>query len=270
MALEFYKRRFRIPSKRVQYILAFTALLLAIVLVFSWMSIRRNIEEMQDSASGTSSSPADSNVYTAEDEGRLLVVINAENSLKFFVIHTDPANSSITVTTMPEQAVTVDGLSLTPLYQKHGAAYIVNRITTLTDQPLRHYAVFTAENAGKWFARLGDELLFTLNEDIVIHDENGISATLSAGEQTLTATQATTLLCNPNTNDKLVAELVAEMLKQHLHSGRNLTADFSYLANIALTSLRIGDFNAYHNKLTYLAEQNQHGATTITAQVFVK
>ncbi len=269
MALEFYKRRFRMPSKRMQYVLAFTALLLALALVFCWMMIRHKMDEMQG---GDSSDDASSNVstvaYTAEDEAYLLLIVEEETGAHFILVHADPANRAIRVAGVPESAFTVDGLTLTPLYQKHGAAYVVNQLATLADRPLRHYAALTRTNTEKWFARLGNDLMLTLEEDVVLTDENGTQTTLTAGEHTLNAPQTTALLCRPDAAEKLRAEVIAAMLRQYLVSGRNLSADFSNLANIAQTDLRIGDFTGYRERLVYLAEQNASGSCAITAQAF--
>ncbi len=269
MALEFYKRRFRMPSKRMQYVLAFTALLLALALVFCWMMIRHKMDEMQDGASSDDASPNVSTItYTTEDEAHLLLIVEEENTARYILVHADPANSAICVTGVPENAITVDGLSLTPLYQKHGAAYVVNQLAGLTDRPLRHYAAITRANAEKWFARLGNDLMLTLEEDVVLADENSAQTTLTAGEHTLNAPQTTAVLCHPAAAEKLRAEVIAAMLRQYLQSGRNLSADFSYLANMAQTDLRIGDFTGYRDRLVYLAEQNSSGSCSITTQAF--
>lgn len=269
MALEFYKRRFRMPSKRMQYVLAFTALLLTLALVFCWMVIRHKMDETQGgTSSDDSSSTASSIAYTAEDEAHLLLVVEDEDSARFILVHADPANSAIRVMAVPENTLAVDGLSLTPLYQKHGAAYIVDQLAKLIGQPLRHYAAVTADSAEKWFARLGGDLAFMLDEAVVITDEGGVQSTLNAGEHTLSAAQATALLCHPTASEDLRAKIIAAMLRQYLHSGRNLTADFSYLANMAQTGLRIGDFNSYRDRLVYLAEQNTNGSCAIKSQAF--
>ncbi len=269
MALEFYKRRFRMPSKRMQYVLAFTALLLALALVFCWMMIRHKMDEMQgDASSDDASSNVSTITYTAEDEAHLLLIVEEENNARFILVHADPANRAIRVAGVPENALTVDGLSLTPLYQKHGAAYVVNQLATLTDRPLRHYAAVTRANTEKWFVRLGNDLMLTLEADVALADENGAQTTLTAGEHTLSAPQTTALLCHPTAAEELRAEVIAAMLRQYLQSGRNLSADFSYLANMAQTDLRIGDFTGYRERLVYLAEQNANGSCAITAQPF--
>jgi hypothetical protein len=253
----------------MQYVLAFTALLLALALVFFWMMIRHQMDEMQGGASSDdSSSNVSSIAYTAEDEAHLLLIVEEEDSARFILVHADPANSAICVTGVPENALAVDGLSLTPLYQKHGAAYVVNQLAAKSGRPLRHYAAVSRSNAEKWFARLGNDLMLTLKGDVVLTDENGAQTTLTAGEHTLSAPQTTALLCHPSATEKLRADVIVAMLRQYLQSGRNLSADFSYLANMAQTDLRIGDFTGYRDRLVYLAEQNSSGNCSIATQAF--
>lgn len=269
MALEFYKRRFRMPGKKMQYVLAFTALLLAMALVFCWMLIRHKMDEARNpTSSDDTSSATQSVVYTAEDDAHLLLIVDSGDEIQFFLTHTSPADSSIRVTAVPDDAMVKDELTLSALYRKHGAAYIVQQLAAKTTQPLRHYIAISKGNAEKWFARLGNDLTMTLGSDVVIASDNGTQTTLAAGEHVLTAPQATALLCQSSLSDELHADVIVSMLGQYLHSGRNLASDFSYLANMTQTSLRIGDFNSYRDRLTYLAEQNSNGHCTIIAQAF--
>ncbi len=269
MALEFYKRRFRIPSKRMQYILAFSALLLVLALLFSWMMIRHKLGEMQEqSASSDDSSLIQTDAFTEEDEGHLLLIVSGEDTTTFILVNTDPANNRIRVTAVAEDAVTSDGLTLTPLYQKNGPAHIVSLLASTADIPLHHYAAVTATNTERWFSRFESGVNITLPEAISLGaQENGDQQTLDAGEHTLGAGTATELLIH---DEQIGAQVIAAMLSQYFREGRNLSSDFSYLANIAQTSLRIGDFNDYRSRLVYLAEQNSLDNCQITTQVFTQ
>lgn len=270
MALEFYKRRFRIPSKRMQYVLAFSALLLVLALLFSWMTIRHKISEMQEhsTSSDNSSSVISADAFTAEDEGHLLLIISSEDATKFILVNSDPANGTIRVTAVAEDAISNDGLTLTPLYQKNGAARVVSLLASAADIPLRHYAAVTAANAERWFSRFEGGVNITLSEAISLGTpENGDQQVLDVGEHTVNAATATELLMHDN---EIGAQVIAAMLKQYFREGRNLSSDFSYLANIAQTSLRIGDFNDYRSQLVYLAEQNSLDSCLITAQIFTQ
>lgn len=270
MALEFYKRRFRIPSKRMQYVLAFSALLLVLALLFSWMMIRHKISEMQEhnASSDDSSSVVSADAYTAEDEGHLLLIVSGGDTTKFILVNTDPANNAIRVTAVAEDAVTSDNLTLTPLYQKNGAARIVSLLASAADIPLRHYAAVTTANAERWFSRFEGGVNIMLSETISLGTkENGDQQQFDAGEHALNAVTATELLIH---DEQIGAQVIAAMLKQYFREGRNLSSDFSYLANIAQTSLRIGDFNDYRSRLVYLAEQNSLDNCRITTQTFTK
>ncbi len=263
MALEFYKRRFRKPSKKVQYILAFTALLLAMALAFSWMMFRHQLEQARDEASSDDSSDSSVITYTDEDAADLLVIVNDDETARFILVHADPKNKAIRVTNLPEDAITTDGLTLTALYQKHGSGYVVSQLAARTGRPLRHYLSISRANTEKWFARLGNDLAVTLKNDIVISNESGTQNTLTAGAHTLNATQATKLILHTEGD-----EIIAAMLRQYLQSKRNLSADFSSLANLSQTSIRIGDFTGYRDKLKYLADQNSEQTCSITTQSY--
>ena len=263
MALEFYKRRFRKPSKRMQYILAFTALLLAMAMAFSWMMIRHQLEQAREETSSNDSSAVSTVTYTAEDTADLLVIVSDDETARFILVHADPANKAVRVINLPEDIITADGLTLTALYQKCGSAYIVSQLAANTGRPLRHYLTVSRADVEKWFARLGNDLTVTLKEDMVILDDSSTQNALTAGEHTLNAKQATALIFQ-NKGD----EIIAAMLRQYLQNKRNLHGDFSYLANLSHTSIRIGDFNSYRDKLEYLAEQNSEQTCSITTQTY--
>ncbi len=271
MALEFYKRRFRLPSKKTQYVLAFAALLLVLAIVLCWMKIRHNAMEMQENSTSSSNDSSDISVpvYTEQDEGHLLVIVDSEETVRFIHLHSDPANNAIHVTTVEENFANEDILTLTPLYRKFGAAKVVGLLANKMNIPLKHYAAVTATNAERWFARFENGVTMTFDNPITVNAQEGEDPlNFDAGEHTLTAVQATALLTRAD--DGIGAEVIAAMLRQYMLENRHLTSDFSYLANIAQTSLRIGDFNDYHTSLTYLAQQNSLGNCTITARTTPK
>lgn len=266
MALEFYKRRFRVPSKKMQYVLAITALLLACALVISWMVIRHKAEEARENSSSTNdaSSVVSAPAYTDEDAGYLLLIIHNEDTARFILVHSDPANNKINVSTIDENSVSENDLSLTPLYHKFGAPKVAELLAKTENIPLRHYAAVSDSAAQRWFARFEGGITVMVDSAITIpaqKEEQPLE--FEAGEQIVNATEATTLLTRAD--DFTAARVITGMLKQYLHEVRYLPTDFSYLANIAQTSLRIGDFTDYHDRLSYLAAQNTLGNCTISA-----
>lgn len=260
MALEFYKRRFRLPSKKMQYVLAIAALLIACALVFCWMIIRHKTKEARENntSSNDTSSVVSTSAYTEEDEGYLLLIINSEETSRFMLVHSDPANIKIGVTTIDENTVCENDLTLTPLYRKFGAVKVTEALAKAEEIPLKHYAVVSESATQRWFARFEGGITLVVDYAITIPAEEGQEPlNFNAGEQLVNATEATALLTRAD--DFIAARVIAGMLKQYLHEKRYLPTDFSYLANIAQTSLRIGDFNDYHTCLTYLAKQNSLG-----------
>lgn len=266
MALEFYKRRFRLPSKRMQYVLAITALLLACALVISWMVIRQKAEEARENSTTSDdvSSAISAPAYSEEDEGYLLLIINSEETSRFILVHSDPANIKISVTTIDENAVTENDLTLTPLYKKFGAVKVSELLAKTENISLKHYIALSESAAQRWFARFEGGITVMVDTPITILAQEGQEPlTFGAGEQHVNATEATALLARAD--DFTAARVIAGMLGQYLRDKRYLLTDFSYLANIAQTSLRIGDFTDYQDRLTYLAEQNSQGNCTFSS-----
>ncbi len=271
MALEFYKRRIRVPSKRMQYILAFSALLLVLALLFCWMTIRHKLDERQQNStsSDNSSSAISADAFTADDEGYLLLIIGDEDVTRFILVNADPANNAIRVTAVAEDAVTSDGMTLTPLYQKNGAARVVSLLASAADIPLRHYAAVSTANTERWFSRFEGGINMTLPESVTLgtHEE-GDDQVFEAGEHTLGSGAATDLLIKAD--GQVGVQVITAMLGQYLREGRYLSSDFSFLANIAQTSLRIGDFNDYRSCLEHLANQNTQGNCSFTTHTFAQ
>lgn len=260
MALEFRKKIFHKPKKATQYIIAFTMLLLALCLLFFWIFIRYKFEQMPAADSSTDSSAVSDSLYAAEDKANLLVIYNGNDITRFILLQADPAQKRIHITGIPRDITVDDGMTLSTVYQKSGAALVTDLLSSSLELPIHHYVAITEDKAETWFGRLESGLPYTLPEKIE-HTENDITTTLSAGKHTLSATQAVTVLNHTawqdsTLNDRVGAEIIAAMLDAYMKHGRNLQTDFSYLANLTQTSLRIGDFNDQKEKLTYLAEQN--------------
>ena len=267
MALEFYKRRFRKPGKKMQYALAISALLLALAILVVWIIIGQKLDASKSESSADSTlSTAPVDPLTAEDEGRLLLIINGEKHHRFVLVHTDPANSTIRVTTISENAITEENQTLSELYLKKGGAYVTKLIGKKVKSDVRYYAAVSAEDAEGWFTHLGDELTVKLDGEITLSDGPDKTVTLPAGENAVKPEQALALLCSDDSTDKAAAEVIAAMLRQHLRAGRNFSADFTYLSNIAQTGLRIDNYNKYADNLAYLAEKNTNGACTFLVQ----
>ena len=218
MALEFYKRRFRMPSKKMQYSLAFTALLLVLAAVIGWMLIRHKLSLIgnEDDVSDPSSSTITAEQYSADDEAHLLVILTDESITRFILIHTDPANAAITVTAIPNNAAISEGQSLSALYQKTGGARAVSAVASALNVPVRHYMAISADNTEKWCGRLENELTVTLTSPLSYPIADGTLSQLTVGEHTLNAVQTASLLSYTGTPDHAAANIVATMLRQYL------------------------------------------------------
>lgn len=260
MALEFRKRRFHKPSKKMQYALAVIALLLVLCLVFSWMMIRHKLDQMHTASSSPDDSSAVSKIeYSQEEKSNALLIYHTDETVRFMLVQADPAAKGIHLASISEE-ITLGDSTLSEIYKKEGAVQVTNALADALDLPLRHYISMSDSKAVSWFSRLENGVEITLPEKIE-YTENVVSHTLPKGKQVLDASQIKAVLGYTDWNDRarfdrVGVEIIAAMLNQYMDSDRNLTADFSQLANLVQTSLRIGDFNDSKAMLTYLAEQN--------------
>lgn len=266
MALEFYKRRFRKPGKKMQYFLAFTALLLAIATVAVWMFVRHKLS-LVGSESGESdpSAAVTGDQYTAEDEARLLLICADDTQTRFILIHTDPANAVVTVSAIIDDTATNGDTSLSALYRKSGAARAVSAVSSALNVPLKHHMVLSVANVEKCCSRLENGVELTLSVPLTYPDSNGSTIPLSVGEHTLNAQQIAALIAHTDTPDQITADILAAILRQYLRTGRHLASDFDALFNNTQTSLRIDNFREYQDALTHLAAKNAEELCSVTS-----
>ncbi len=249
MALEFYKRRFRKPGKKLQYFLAFTALLLVLASVLCWGIIRYQFEKMQEpeSSNPDNSVALPETTFTAADKGNLLFVVNGDADTHFYWLQSDPARRAAYLTTLPQNLIIDGEATLIDVYRKSGAPRAASALRSTLEIGDIHYMTVTAANAEKWYQNHKDALLFTTTQNISLRD-----TVIKAGAHPLTATQATELL---QTNDH-GGTVLATTINQYMRADCSVVAEFAALANLVHTDLRIGDLNGYREALTMLTKNN--------------
>ncbi len=253
MALEFRKRRFRKPSKKTQYFLAFAALLLVLTLVALWGLIRFKLGEMHNGNSSDDSSTSLPEIsYTADDKGNLLCIVTDEENDRFFLVQSDPARKSIHLMAIPRMLTIKNEQTLTALYRKNGAASVANALADVLQLSIKHHLTISTDNVEKWATRLDSGLNFSLKNTVTYTDENNAAIPLSAGQHTLTAAQISHLLLNDNCGTDIFVAIINQYMTNAIH----LPTEFAALSNLVQTDLRIGDFNDYREILSYLAENN--------------
>lgn len=275
MPLEFRRRRFRMPGKKGQIILAVVLLLLAAAVTAAWIVVSYQMDKAKQTASAdmpdASSEPVTA-VYTPQDAATVLLMLTDTGHERFTLVQADPAGSALRVAAVPELLAVGEDTTLVGVYRKSGAAAAVEAVQTALELPVRHYIAMTAEQAEEWLNYLENGVAVTLPEAVSFTDDRGIVLRLEAGERNLTATQAVALLrytgwSDPQTDRLFHAQIVTAMLQRYFTPERRLGTDFAALSNTCRTSLRISDFNLYREKLVYLAGQLQAdgaGLQTVT------
>lgn len=256
MPLEFRRRRFRKPGKKGQYALALLALLAVIAVVCFWVAVRLHQPSAPEEPDADSSSAEGVQADPTWEPAYLLVLITDEEAPRVVLLRSDPYKGAMQATPLPVNARVQEDTLLYALYRKQGAAAVTAALADTLEIPLQHYIAMRYDQVESWLNYLENGLVLTLPEAVQY-----ASLRLEAGEHNLTATQAVHLLQYEGWQDAARAEQIAAdalcaMLNQYLTAARYLAGDFAALSNLCRSSLRIGDFTAGKDRLTYLAEQN--------------
>ena len=257
MPLSFKKQR----SHPLPFILAFAALLLAIIglLFWIWVGFHRSAPPDPDLSQNDTSRYDESPTAI----GRCLLILDYIDDRHFMLIQSDPVQNRITVTPIPAQLTDTDGNTLNTLLSKHGSQRVTQTVASILQLSVTHYITLDADGTKSFLDDLDSGVIFTLPEAIRYTDENGSQIQLKAGEHTLSAAQTAAVLrytdwsnAAPLT-DSIVADVITAILNQYLLPGRRFDGYFASLSNAAQTDLRIDNYNAFRTTLTQLANSNQ-------------
>ncbi len=258
MSLEFRRRRFHKPGKKMQLVLASILLLIAAGFVVFWVAVRLHQPTAPtESSSDSSSDPSAVHADPDWEPTYLLLLLTDEEAPHTVLLRSDPLHASLQATPLPAAALIDGSTRLDTLYRKEGAAAVTAAVAAALDIPLQHYMALRYDEAESWLNYLENGLTLTLPEPV----RSG-ALWLEAGERSLTATQSVNLLRYTGWNtagqaETIAADAVTAMLNQYFRATRYLEGDFSALSNLCKTDLRISDFTADKARLTYLTAQNQ-------------
>lgn len=258
MPLHFGKRRRWPPSRPVQYILAFLALGLAIVVLIAWLIIGYHQDNPKPDTPNEPSSSQELEMVT--DTSRCLVILDIEGAPRFLLLHTDPVKPQITVVNIPANLKADDSL-LSATLVKNGSPRVVQAVSKALDLPLTHYITLAADGLEGFVNQFENGITYTLPENIQYTDESGATIRLDAGEHTLSGGQVKEILKYRNWKNKenqntVVVELLCALINQNMTDSFPLKAYFGLLSNYAVTDLRIDNFNAYRSALSQIAQGN--------------
>lgn len=260
------KRPHRPPSKPLQYILAFTALLAAVAILVGWLFFRFVYTTPTEN---TDTTDKDSNTHSPlPADAYCLIIIEDAGHEQFALVQFSPQETRISVAPIPAAFSTKQG-TLTDLLQKQGSAKAAQAIANTLALPLSHYMSFSIADAENFFIKLGETVQITIPEEIHYKDENNAPVHLRAEKQSLTPKQIAALLrysdwSNPIHGENLAADLTVALINQCLHTQRSLKGYFELLSNTSATDLRIDQFNAYRIGLEHLAGANDGNIAQLT------
>ncbi len=270
MSLHFRdKKRRWPPSKPVQYVLVGLSVLLALALLGGWLFLRFVYTEPTPEDNPSDSSVTDE--IELSGTSYCLIIIEDVGYERFALVKTVPKNTSISVTPLSPTFET-DAGALYALLKKYGPAQTAQLVAQSFDIPNLHYMSFSITDAENFFTRLGENLRFSIPEDITYKDENGATIRLKAEEHKLTPNQIAALLrytqwADTANETDLAAHLVTSLVNQCLRSDKSLKGYFELLSNTSVTDLRIDQFNAYRSSLEYLASKNEGAIAKVTSSV---
>lgn len=241
-------------------LLAIVALLLALVVMITWMWIgyRRSIPPDSTSSSDDTSHYDD----PITDIGRCLLILDFADNKHFMLIQSDPSHNSITVSPIPAHTKDTDGNTLSTLFTKHGSLRVAQTISSILQLPVSHYITLDAAGTQQFLNELDSGIRFSLPEDILYTDENGAQIRLTAGEHVLSGAQTAAVMqytawsSHSTDANHIVADVVTAVLNQYITPNRRFDGYFAALSNVAQTDLRIDNFNAFRRTLEQLAAGN--------------
>lgn len=246
------------PSKPVQYILAFSLLLIAILILGGWLYFRFVYVESNEPNTDSDSTTID--MQELPETSYCLVIVEDTDHERFALVKASPKDDSIIVTPLSPTMKTSDG-ELHSSLKKHGIAQTAQLVANALDIPTIHYMSFSIADVETLFTHLGTNLKFTIAENVSYQDENGATIRLAAETHRLTPSQIASLLRYTQWEDlnnemTLAADITAAVINQCLLPGQSLKGYFELLSNTAVTDLRIDQFNAYLLGLEHLVSVN--------------
>ena len=245
------------PPKSVQYLLALVALLAALSLLIGWLYVRFIYTE----PTPPDTSNTDQTVGTElPDVSYTLIIIEDVGYERFALVKADPCHDSVSVMALSPTMETDTG-TLATLSQKYGATKTTQAVAATLNVPVTNFLFFSIADVQNLLTKLGENLQFSLSEEVAYRDENGATVRLTTDKRALTPKQITAILRHTewsvsDNGVNVAADITAALINQCLHPKRSLKGYFELLANTAYTNLRIDHYNAYLTGLEHLASVN--------------
>lgn len=255
----------------VVFLLVFVLFLAVFGVVCLW-AIVNNRAPGRDTSSAVSGEEQPS--FTSADVRWLFVATQDGTDPKGFVaVRADPAREAIHAVAVPRETEVADGttlIRLDELCRKNGVAAAQNAVGQLLGVSFSHYISMTYANVEKLLQYFDSSLQFTLEEDLDCR-EGDYFIKMSSGRYTLTPKQTVDILRYPKWQHgglqqqaDIQAQVLAALVNQYMTAARDakLEADFSKIAELAKTDIRISHYTGYQEALRSLAAVNSGAVCT--------
>ena len=262
-------------SGRASGVLVFLLVFVLFLAVFSvvclWVIINnRNPAGETSSAVSGDEQPS----FTSADVRWLFVTTQDSTDPKGFVaVRADPAGRRIHAIAIPRETEVADGttlIRLDELCRKSGVSAAQTAVGKLLGVSFSHYISMTYANVEKLLQYFDSSLQFTLEEDLDCR-EGEYFIKMSSGRYTLTPKQAVDILRYPKWQHgglqqqaDIQAQILAALVNQYMTAARSgkAEADFTKIADLAKTDIRISHYAGYKEALLSLAASNSGAVCT--------
>lgn len=226
------------------------------------------------SAGNAVSGEADERLFSENDAQSLLLITTLDNEAQnFLVMRLDPAATEIQVVSLPPETAVAVGTRTARLRELYGKgtrteiSQVQQAAGTVLGLSIDHYAVASYDEVEEIIAYCGNQLVFTIPEEMHYSDAESTYLRLSPGEQILSGIQVANILRYPVTywsgghaqHARIPAELCAAFIDQNLTPEGEKSGDavFKDLVNLLSSNdLLISHYYQAQAALTHLAEEN--------------
>lgn len=260
---------------RASSVMVFLLVFVLFLAIFGGVCLWAVIQNRRPASAASSGSSEDAGPQFTEADVRWLFVAaqDGDEPRGFVAVRADPGAGRIHAVAVPRETEVADGTALTrldALFQKGGVTAAQDAVEDLLGVTFSHYVSMTYANVEKLLQYFDSSLQFTLTEDLDYREGNYFIK-MSSGRYTLTPKQAVDILRYPNWQHKglqqqadIHAEILAALVNQYMTTARadKLEADFSKIADLAKTDIRISHFTGYQESLRALAAANNGDVCT--------
>lgn len=274
-----HKKNRRKWSSTAVFSLAFVVCIVVFGVVGVWFVSRMHTADGNRTAGLSAGSPesgvADPRLFSDADAQSLLLITTLENEAQnFLVLRLDPADTEIQVASLPRETAATVGTQTARLFELYGKgtrteiAQVQQAVGAVLHTEINHYAVATYDEVEEIVAYCGDQLVFTIPEEMHYTDADSAYLRLSPGEQILSGIQVANVLRYPVTywsgghaqHTRIPAELFSALIDQNLTPDGEKSGDavFKDLVNLLSSNdLLISHYYQAQDALAYLAEKNE-------------